>query len=136
MEILGFDHVVIKADDYEKATDALSKITGERPAIEMSSPEAGVRIGYDPLPIGIEVMSALDGGKGLAQLLASRPDGLFCIALRVADIEAASAEMADKGYQLVTRMDNPPAMKEALFDTTADLPFYVDLIEMAAMPQA
>lgn len=129
MDVQRLDHVHIKSNDFRKTSDTLKSITGHEFLMEMEFEEQGMMVGYDPFPYSLEVMTVTDKSKSLAKLYEEWPEGVFCLTFKVPDYEAAKTEMEEKGYPQIERYDTPPIVKEGLFNTLKDLPFYIELVE-------
>jgi len=94
------------------------------------SEDYGMRVAYNPFPIGIELMEVTDNSKEMAKIYAAAPDGVFALSLKVPDIEAATLEMEVMGYKMLLRYDFGD-IKEALFDSKKAIGMYLELIEYA-----
>jgi len=102
MQVLGVSHVVIATNDLdgtvELYTDLLGLefggvIDGRNFENEENRQPARSRLS----PAGIEIMTPTDETHPQAEFLQEQGRDVFIIQLRVADVEAASEELAEKG---------------------------------------
>jgi len=88
MEVTRIDHIHIKVKDQPKATALYEQVIGAKLLIEADfSEESGIRIGYNPFPIGLELMEVTDTGKEMAKIYEPAPEGVFALSLKVPDID-------------------------------------------------
>ena len=129
MEVTRIDHIHIKVKDQPKATALYEQVIGAKLLMEADfSDDSGIRIGYNPFPIGLELMEVTDTSKEMAKIYEPAPDGVFALSLKVPDIDKATEEMEAMGYPLLMRYDFGE-IKEALFDTKGALGVYIELID-------
>jgi catechol 2,3-dioxygenase-like lactoylglutathione lyase family enzyme len=130
MKIERFDHVHIKAPDFNKFTEAFEAFMGQEFFLKMDmTEEYGSDVIYEPFPIGVEAFDPKDPTKSISGKLAGEsPIGVFVICFKVSNLEEAQAEMEAMGYKKLEHYDNGP-IQEALFDTKDDFGFNTELIE-------
>lgn len=131
MQVERIDHIHVKVKDEPKATALYEAVLGTKMMMEADfSDDYGMRVAYNPFPIGLELMEVTDGSKEMAAIYAAAPDGVFALSLKVPDIDAATVEMEAMGHKLLMRYDFGD-IKEALFDSKKTVGIYFELIEYA-----
>lgn len=131
MKVERIDHIHIKVKDQPKATARYEEVLGTKMMMEADfSDDYGMRVAYNPFPVGLELMEVTDGAKEMAKIYAAAPDGVFALSLKVPDIDEATAEMEALGHKLLMRYDFGD-IKEALFDSKKAVGIYFELIEYA-----
>ncbi len=131
MQVERIDHIHIKVKDEPGATALYEAVLGTKMMMEADfSEDYGMRVAYNPFPVGLELMEVTDGGKEMARIYAAAPDGVFALSLKVPNIDQATVEMEALGYKLLMRYDFGD-IKEALFDSKATVGIYFELIEYA-----
>jgi hypothetical protein len=131
MKVDRIDHIHIKVSDQPVETVLYEQVLGKKMLMEADfSEDYGMRVAYNPFPIGIELMEVTDNSKEMAKIYAAAPDGVFALSLKVPDIEAATLEMEVMGYKMLLRYDFGD-IKEALFDSKKAIGMYLELIEYA-----
>jgi hypothetical protein len=131
MDVIRIDHIHIKAepDSFSKTVTAIERIIGKPFLLpEMDFEDEGMKVGYNTFPNGFEIMSINDSSKELAALYEKWEGGVFALSLKIEDIRAAQADMEKLGYKAIVFHDFGP-VHEILFDTLADLPFYIELVQ-------
>jgi hypothetical protein len=129
MQITRIDHVHIKVDDHPGTVKALEGMLGSDFLLqEMDFEDEGMKVGYNPFPCGFEVMGVNDPSKELAALYKDWSNGVFALSLKVEDIVAAQADMEAMGYKALI-VHEFGDVHETLFDTTAALGFYTELVQ-------
>jgi hypothetical protein len=130
MKIERFDHMHVKAPEFEKFMPAFEKFMGQEFFMKMDMTEQyGNYVIYEPFPIGVEAFIPKDPSKSLsAKLAAESPVGVFVVCFKVPNLKEAEAEMAAMGYKKLEHYDNGP-IQEALFGTKEIFGFNMELIE-------
>jgi len=105
MKVIKIDHIGIVVPDIEEALRVYQEVLGlELTRIE-ERPEIGVNIAF--LPAGdseIELVQPTTKESGVASFLKKRHGGVHHICLEVDDIEAALAELQEKGLALIDEL--------------------------------
>ena len=127
-KIPRFDHMHVRPADFDRFNEAFQKFLGYDYLMKMPMEEYGTEVAYEPAPIGLEAFRPLDTSKSLSAKIASESDGVFCICYKVDHLDAAIEDMEAKGWKKLEYYVNGPIL-EALFDTKADLGFYIELTE-------
>ena len=130
MKVEKIDHIHFKVNDMKKAVPIYEGLMGKNFPIvdyDMTS-DYGLRISFNPFPIGFELMEVSDKSKEMAKLYAAAPEGVFALSLKVPDIDKATAEMESMGLKLLMRYDFGQ-IKEALFDSKKAVGVFLELIE-------
>lgn len=128
MQVTRIDHIHIKVNDQPKATALYEQVIGAKLLVEADfSDDSGIRIGYNPFPLGLELMEVTDTSKEMAKIYEPAPEGVFALSLKVPDIDKATEELEAMGHKLMMRYDFGE-IKEALFDTKKALGVYIELI--------
>ena len=102
MAIKKIDHIGIVVQDIETALKVYRDALGLELTKTEFVPEQAVKIAF--LPTGeseIELVQPTTDDSGIARYLAKRGEGIHHICLEVDDIEAALAQMAAQGMQLI-----------------------------------
>jgi catechol 2,3-dioxygenase-like lactoylglutathione lyase family enzyme len=132
MKVERIDHIHVKVADQPKTTARYEEVLGAKVLMEADfTDDYGMRVAYNPFPIGIELMEVTDRSKQMAKIYAAAPEGVFALSLKVPNIDEATAEMEAMGHALLMRYDFGE-IKEALFDSKKTVGLYVELIEYAA----
>ncbi len=113
------DHVAIIVRDIEQALLFYRNTLGIMPSEIKEVPTEQVRIAF--LPIGgpggseIELIEPTTPDSSLAKFLEKRGEGLHHICLEVEDIDAALAEMQEKGIPVLDKQPRIAAEGRAIF---------------------
>lgn len=102
--ITKIDHVAIVVADLEAALAVYRDALGLPLHHVEEIPAEKVKVAFLPLPQGeaeIELVQPTDDDSGIARFLSRRGEGLHHICVEVADIEAAMADLAAKGLQIL-----------------------------------
>jgi catechol 2,3-dioxygenase-like lactoylglutathione lyase family enzyme len=106
MQILGISHVVIATPDLDRTGETLNELLGLEfgETIDGRYFEKGEN--RQPAksrlsPAGIEIMMPTDDSHPQAEFLEERGPSVFIIQLRVADVEEATEELAERGIEPV-----------------------------------
>lgn len=130
MKIERFDHVHVKAPDFNKFSNDFEKFMGQEFFMKMDmTEEYGSNVVYEPFPIGVEAFDPKDPTKSVSGKVAGEAAvGIFSICFKVTNLKEAQAEMEAMGCKKLEHYDNGP-IQEALFDTKGTFGFYMELIE-------
>jgi len=113
------DHVAIIVRDIEQALVFYRDILGITPGEIKEVPSEQVRIAFLPLggPTGsvIELIEPTTSDSSLAKFIEKRGEGLHHICLEVENIEAALAEMQEKGAPVLDKQPRVAAEGRAIF---------------------
>lgn len=101
-KVLGVDHIGIAAKDLQEV-GAFWELLGLKCTGEETVAEQKVTTGFYPTPNGseIELLVATDETSAIAKHIANNKNMIQHIALRVDDIEAALADLKEKGVRLL-----------------------------------
>lgn len=113
------DHVAIIVRNIEQALVFYRDMLGIMPGETKEVPAEQVRIAFLPMggPAGseIELIEPTTPGSSLAQFLEKRGEGLHHICLEVESIDAALAEMQEKGAPVLDKQPRVAAEGRAIF---------------------
>ena len=113
------DHVAIIVRNIEQALVFYRDTLGITPSEIKEVPTEQVRIAF--LPIGgpggseLELIEPITPNSSLTRFLEKRGEGLHHICLEVADIDAALAEMQEKGVPVLDKQPRIAASGRAIF---------------------
>ena len=98
----GVDHVVIAVRDLEAAIKQYETIYGMPASDRGEPPGAGFRNAYFRFgDTFLELISPLSEEGPVAKRLAASGDGMYLVAMRVDNLEAAVSDLRDKGVRLL-----------------------------------
>ena len=109
MDPTVLDHIGIAVESIDDGLDIYEALGLEVEAIEVV-PEQGVRVAF--LPVGdsrLELLEPTGPDSPIARHLERRGQGLHHICLRVPDIRAAMATLAEQGRTLLSEEPQPGA---------------------------
>jgi methylmalonyl-CoA epimerase len=113
------DHVAIIVRNIEQALVFYRDTLGITPSEIKEVPTEQVRIAFLPMggPNGseIELIEPITPDSSLTRFLEKRGEGLHHICLEVADIDAALAEMQEKGVPVLDKQPRIAAAGRAIF---------------------
>jgi len=113
------DHVAIIVRNIEQALVFYRDMLGIMPGEIKEVPAEQVRIAFLPMggPAGseIELIEPTTPGSSLAQFLEKRGEGLHHLCLEVENIDAALAEMQEKGAPVLDEQPRVAAEGRAIF---------------------
>ena len=95
------DHVAIVVQDLDEALQFYGQALGLTVVERQELPQEGVEIAF--LPLGdaeIELLRPLDPQNSIGRYLTKRGEGIHHLCLRVEDIEAAVAQLQERGARL------------------------------------
>lgn len=129
MKVEKIDHIHVKIDNMKSALLTFEGILGTKFPMEMDfSSNHGLRMAFNPFPLGIELLEVTDISKEMGTIYADAPQGVFALSLKVQDIEKAIAEMESMGHKMLLRYGFGQ-MKEALFDCKKTIGLFLELVE-------
>jgi len=102
MNCLNIDHIGIAVNDLEQAAEFYEQILGIKRAGVEEVAEQKVKVMF--LPCGdceVELLQSTAEGSAIDRFIAKNGEGMQHIAVRVDDIEAALAELKEKGVRLI-----------------------------------
>lgn len=102
MKIKRVEHVAIAVKDLQQMSDVLESVFGMRRAYSEDFPTHGTRLAM--YPVGETYLELLEGytpQAGASKWLDEHGQSLYHLCLEVDDIEAALAELRDKGIRLI-----------------------------------
>ncbi len=102
--IKRIDHIAVVVEDIEQALSLFRDTLGLELSHTETIPEQGVKIAF--LPVGeseIELLEPLSADTSIAKFLAKRGEGMHHICLEVEDIDAALADLKEKGVRLINK---------------------------------
>ena len=105
MKILKIDHLGIAVSSIEKGKTFWTDILGLSHEGSETVEEQKVTTGF--FPVGdseIELLESTDADGPIAKYIAKRGEGIQHVALRVDDIDAALAELKQKGVRLIDQI--------------------------------
>ena len=98
----GVDHVVIAVKDLDAAVGRYETIYGAPVSERREAAAAGMKMAFFRFADSyVELVSNIDDTGAIAKRLADRGEGVHLIAMQVEDLEAAVADLRDKGVRLV-----------------------------------
>jgi 4-hydroxyphenylpyruvate dioxygenase-like putative hemolysin len=109
MHVVDIDRIVIATDDLDRTSGTLSERLdigfGELLSLttETAAGSHDLQSVIDNSGIGIDIVSSdsTDGDDGVGQFVADHGTGLYALALQVADLDAARADLAADGVEPV-----------------------------------
>jgi len=105
MDVLGLDRVVIATRDIEGTAGRFADLLGLsfsgtiRPTTETETGEQALRMVISAA--GVELITPEEDGNEVARFIDQHGPGLYALSLRVADLDAAEAELAEQGVEPV-----------------------------------
>ncbi|MDX1673450.1 MAG: methylmalonyl-CoA epimerase [Longimicrobiales bacterium] len=107
---LPLDHVAIAVESIDDVLPALQAVIGAASSRRERVEAQGVVLVFLGQGDGkLEILEPLGPDTAVGRFLARRGPGLHHIAYRVPDIEAALAELADAGFELIDEKPRPGA---------------------------
>ena len=123
MKVEKISHVVILVKDLEKAREFFAGLFDTEFSGPSELKEADVRTSVSPL--GIELVTPLSADGPSARTLERRGEGLAILAVEVAKLEEAVADMESRGVRLIGR----PTEKAAQFHPRDLYGVMIELVE-------
>ena len=102
MRIKRVEHVAIAVEDLEQMSSLLQRVFGLQPEYTEDFPDHGTKIAM--FPVGETYLELLHGWSPearAAKWMAAKGQSLFHLCLEVDDIDAALAELKQKGVKLI-----------------------------------
>jgi len=102
MKILHIDHIGVAAKEMDGVLGFFTEKLGMTATGFETVEEQSVRVAFLPLSEGeIEILESTKPDGPVAKFIEARGEGIQHIALRVDDLEAALAELKEKGVRLI-----------------------------------
>lgn len=115
MQVLEVDRVMLATADAHETADRFEELLGLTfTDVVDSITETGQTVNRNDVAYaepGIEVIAPQDDESDVSQFLADNGQGLFGMVIRVADAEAAKAELAAKGVEPIAD-ETPDGVRE------------------------
>lgn len=110
MHVLGVDRVMLATKDIEETADRFGELL-DISFSDLQEPTTDTEKGTQSVmnvisPSGIELVAPRGEDNEVSRFLDERGPGLYAVSVRVADIETAEAELADKGVEPVGGLDH------------------------------
>jgi 4-hydroxyphenylpyruvate dioxygenase-like putative hemolysin len=103
MHVLDIDRVMLGRPDAKETIDRFEELLGlSFTDVVHSVTETGETVNRNDVAYaepGLEVIAPQDDESGVSQFIEAHGPGLFGLVIRVADVEAAKAELAAKGVE-------------------------------------
>lgn len=99
--VQGIDHIAIATADLEASLAMWERALGLRCEHVEELPERGIKVAM--LPVGdsrIELVAPLHGNSEVSAFLEKKGGGIHHLALRVADVDAGTAELKAEGVRI------------------------------------
>jgi methylmalonyl-CoA/ethylmalonyl-CoA epimerase len=104
MKVLAIDHVGIAVGNLDEALRFYTEVLGLPAAPVETRAEHGLRIARVQVgPVQLELIEATDWERTTQRYLPHRGPGVYHVGLRVADVDAAVAELDRAGVPLIDR---------------------------------
>lgn len=135
MDVLGLDRVVVATDDLEGTAGQFAELLGLSFSDDIE-PTTTTGAGAQALRMvisaaGVEVITPEEEGNEVARFVEENGPGLYALSIRVADLDAAVAELAEKGVEPVGEFEAND-FREAFFHPREFGGAFVILAEYAA----
>ncbi len=107
--VKAVDRVAIAVGDLEKARDFFENVFGAR--FEPVEDVRDMKFRYQPFTVAdfkLELLCPYDSSSVIAKFLENRGEGVHHISFEVEDLDAAIAELKDKGIEIAYRHHYPP----------------------------
>jgi 4-hydroxyphenylpyruvate dioxygenase-like putative hemolysin len=110
MHVLGVDRVMIAVPDIEQTADQFRELLGLEFS-DLQEPTTDTEKGSQDVmnlisPSGVEIVSPRGEDNEVSRFIEQNGPGLYAISMRVADIEVAERELAEKGVEPVGGLDH------------------------------
>lgn len=106
MQVRSLDRVIIVTPDLEGTVGQFEDLLGlsfdDPKEAETESPAGVQRMRLTHGPPGIEIITPEDEDNAIANFIDSHGPGLYGVVLRVDDLEAAKAELSEKGVDPIS----------------------------------
>lgn len=110
MDVLGVDRVMIATPSIDETAEQFRDLLGLTFS-DLQEPTTDTEKGAQNVmnlisPSGVELVAPRDEDNEVSQFIEKNGPGLYALSIRVADIEAAEAELAEKGVDPVGGIDH------------------------------
>lgn len=101
-QFLGIDHLGVAVKDLDQATSVYGDVLGFEISGTEALPDRGLEVRFvETGNSRIELLGATRDDSEISGFLAKRGEGIHHICVRVRDIDAAVAEMSERGARIV-----------------------------------
>lgn len=105
MQVIGVDRVMLATWDLEETVGQFEELLGVSfsEALEPTTEtDSGVQAVANVIsPTGLEIVTPREDGNEVSRFLEENGPGLYALSIRVADLDAAVEELAEKGVEPV-----------------------------------
>lgn len=110
MNVLGVDRVMLATEDIDETAERFRDLLGISFS-DLQEPTTDTEKGSQSVmnlisPSGIELVAPRGEDNEVSRFLERNGPGMYAISVRVADIEAAEAELTEKGVEPVGGLDH------------------------------
>ncbi|MFC1914001.1 VOC family protein [Chloroflexota bacterium] len=99
MNIQRIDRVVLAVDNVDNAADFFTNLFGIQFDEPVIAKELNIKVRYSPL--GLQINEAVTPESDIAKFLKKRGGGIYCLVLKVDDVDEAVKELTAKGIRHV-----------------------------------
>jgi methylmalonyl-CoA epimerase len=132
MRVLRIRHLTIAVRDLSAARDAFASLFGAQASTIIDVEAFGARTLDLKLGEGmLELASPRDPQGALQRFIERRGEGVYTVALEVDDLDAAVAELAEKGVRVSEPVEAPPGLRTAFVTMSATHGVSIQLVEDA-----
>lgn len=133
MKILRIHHVTLAVRDLDRARETFAALFGVASEHGDVIEAFGVRTADVALGGGtLQLAAALDGESPIARFTERRGEGFYNIALEVDDLDAAVAELGERGVRVSEPVEATPGIRSAFITMSATHGLSVQLMQIAA----
>jgi methylmalonyl-CoA/ethylmalonyl-CoA epimerase len=133
MQVLRIRHLTIAVRDLDAARDAFTSLFGALSSDAADVEPFGARV--QDLAVGeglLQLAAPRDPDGALQRFIERRGEGVYTVALEVADLDAAVAELAEKGVRVSAPVEAPPGVRTAFVTMAATHGVSIQLVEDTA----
>jgi methylmalonyl-CoA epimerase len=133
MRIIRIRHITLAVRDLELARSSLASLFGADAAEALTVAAFGART--QDLAFGestLQLVSPVERDGALQRFIERRGEGVYTVALEVDDLDAAIAELAEKGVRVSAPVDAQPGLRTAFVAMSATHGMSVQLVEDSA----
>jgi methylmalonyl-CoA epimerase len=133
MRVLRIRHLTIAVRDIERARDAFASLFGASAADAIEIEAFGART--QDLSLGdsmLQLAMPRDTQGALQRFIERRGEGVYTVALEVEDLDAAVAELAEKGVRVSEPLETSPGLRSAFVTMSATHGVSIQLVEDTA----
>lgn len=109
MHVIEIDRVIVASNDVDQTVERLQELLdiefGAKINTAVEAPSGDEHLNSRISPVGFDVVAPDGDDTELARFLEENGPGLYGVTLRVPDVEAAKAELAEKGIDPVGRLN-------------------------------